>query len=98
MKFGKVIGQIISTQKTGKTEGLRLAVVRYLNDDLEETPYTAACIDTVQAGDGDIVLLCASSSARMTKTTRYVCTDNTIVAIVDVVSSNRKNLYTKSDN
>ena len=97
MKFGKVIGQIISTQKTGNVGGLKLSVVRYLNEKLEETPYTAACIDSVQANTGDVVLLCFSSSARMTKTTRYVCTDNTIVAIVDTISSGQTDWYKKSE-
>lgn len=97
MKFGKVIGQIISTQKEGNVDGLKLLVVRYLNEKLEEHSKTAACVDTVQANPGDIVLLCSSSSARMTKLTRYVCTDNTIVAIVDTISSGKKDTYSSND-
>lgn len=95
MKFGKVIGQIISTRKAGNVEGLKLLVVHYLDEKLRETQKTAACIDTVKAKQGDIVLLCSSSSARMTKLTRHVCTDNTIVGIVDSISSNKKDWYKK---
>jgi len=98
MKFGKVIGQIISTRKEGNVDGLKLLVVKYLNEKLEETKKSAACVDTVKAKEGDIVLLCSSSSARMTKMTRYVCTDNTIVAIVDTVSSGKKDTYSSNEN
>lgn len=95
MKFGKVIGQIISTQKVGNVDGLKLLVVRYLDDKLQATQTTAACIDTVKAKPGDIVLLCSSSSARMTKLTHHVCTDNTIVGVVDSISSGKKDWYKK---
>jgi microcompartment protein CcmK/EutM len=50
----------------------------------------------VNAGSGDLVLLCASSSARMTDMTREAATDNTIVGIVDAIASGHTPLYTKS--
>ena len=95
MKFGKVIGQVISTRKEGRVTGLKILVVEYLTDKLISTGKTAACIDTVQAGNEDIVLLCSSSSARLTKMTKGVCTDNTIVGIVDTLSGGNKIIYSK---
>jgi microcompartment protein CcmK/EutM len=96
MKIGKVIGKIVSTKKEGKVEGLPLLVVSYLDANLADTGKTAACVDTVNAGPGDVVLLCASSSARMTPKTKDVATDNTIVGIVDSVSAESAFLYRKS--
>ncbi len=96
MKLGRVIGKVVSTRKEGNVDGLRILVVQYLDERLTDTGKTAACIDTVNSGDGDVVLLCSSSSARLTSTTRNVCTDNTIVGIVDAVSSGKKNVYKKS--
>ena len=96
MKIGKIIGKVVSTRKEGNVEGLPILVVSYLDESLSETGKTAACIDTVNAGDGDVVLLCASSSARMTSKTTNVATDNTIVGIVDSVSVGSKYIYTKS--
>ncbi len=93
MKFGKVIGQVVSTRKTGKTGGMRLLVVRTLDADLKPTPKTDTCADTVNAGVGDIVLTCSSSSARSTRQTKDACVDNTIVAIVETVSVNRTDVY-----
>ncbi len=96
MKLGIVIGKVISTRKNGNVEGLKILVVNYLNENMESTNTTAACIDTVNAGEGDIVLLCSSSSARLTAMTKNVATDNTIVGIVDSVSSGNKYLYRKN--
>ncbi len=96
MKLGRVIGQIVSTRKEGNVDGLPLLVVKYLDENLGDQPRSAACVDTVSASDGDIVLLCMSSSARMTKYTRNVCTDNTIVGIVDIISTGGEDWYKKN--
>ena len=98
MKLGIVIGKVVSTRKEGKMDGLKILVVSYLNEEMQDTNKTAACIDTVNAGEGDIVLLCSSSSARMTATTKNVATDNTIVGIVDSVASGNKYIYRKNKN
>lgn len=96
MKIGRVIGKVVSTKKEGNVEGLPILVVSYLDDTLSDTGKTAACIDTVNAGDGDVVLLCSSSSARMTSKTTNVATDNTVVGIVDSVSAGSTYIYRKS--
>ena len=95
MILGKVIGQVVATRKEGNMTGLKLSVVRYLDERLQETQKTAVSIDTVKTSPGDIVLLCTSSSARMTKVTRDVGTDSTIIAIVDSISTGKQNWYKK---
>ncbi len=96
MKLGMVIGNVVSARKVGNNEGLKMLVVSYLNEDLVDTKRTAVCIDTVNAGTGDVVLLCSSSSARMTSMTRRVVTDNTIVGIVDAISAGTMYTYRKN--
>jgi microcompartment protein CcmK/EutM len=91
--FAKVIGNVVSTQKTGHLDGLPLMVVRFLDERLEPSSRTAVAVDTVSAKPDDLVLLCSSSSARMTVKTRDVCTDLTIVGIVDAVSMKKKDVY-----
>ena len=59
MKLGIVIGNVVSTRKVGSVGGLKMLVVSYLNDELVDTKKTAVCIDTVNAGSGDMVLLCS---------------------------------------
>jgi len=95
MKLGVVIGNVVSTRKVESVSGLKMLVVSYLNGDLVDTRKTAVCLDTVGAGSGDVVLLCSSSSARLTAATRNAVTDNTIVGIVEVISSGGKKTYSK---
>jgi microcompartment protein CcmK/EutM len=97
MQIGKIIGEVISTRKEGNVKGLKILVARYLDEEMRELQKTVACIDTVGAGVGEIVLLCSSSSARMTKMTKGVCTDNTVVGIVDTITNGKNSVYEKSD-
>jgi len=93
MQLGKVIGNVVSVKKVDNLTGLKLMVVDYLDEELNTKGKSIVCIDTVSAGKGDLVLLCSSSSARLTADTKNVCTDNTIVGIVDSVSADGKYIY-----
>lgn len=95
MQLGKVIGNVVSTVKTGKTEGLPLMIVQQLDEKLKPLAKYYVCTDTVNARHGEIVLTCSSSSARFTAQTRDVCTDHSIIAIVDTISSDKKDIYSK---
>ena len=95
MQFGKVIGNVISTCKTKCGVGLPLLVVQLLDERLQPVGKTIACSDAMNARQGDIVLTCGSSSARMTERTKNVCTDNAIVAIVEIISESKKDIYKK---
>ena len=95
MQFGKVIGNVVSTQKTGATEGIRLLVVEQLDENLNSKNKFYVCTDTVNSKPGDIALTCSSSSARRTSTIKGVCTDNSIFAVVEIISSKKIDLYNK---
>ncbi len=95
MQFGKVIGNVISTSKTKCGVGLPLLVIQLLDEKLRPHGKTIVCTDAMNARQGDIVLTCGSSSARMTEQTKSVCTDNTIVAIVEIVSKSKEDVYKK---
>jgi ethanolamine utilization protein EutN len=95
MKLGKVIGNVVSTVKTGKIHGLPLLVVQPLDENLKSTLKAVACTDTVNAKHGEIVLICSSSSSRFTRKTKGTCTDFSIVAIVDLISSGKQDIYVK---
>ena len=88
MKLGRVIGNVVAVRKAGQLEGHTLRVVSYLDENLMDTGKSTVCVDTVNANSGDIVMLCASSSARMTAATQDTATDQTIVGIVDVEMMN----------
>ncbi|MEG8946987.1 EutN/CcmL family microcompartment protein [Rosettibacter firmus] len=97
MKLGIVKGNIVSTRKNGNLKGLKLLIVSLLNEELKDTDKSVVCVDTVNAGEGDVVIICSSSSARMTELTKNVATDYSIVGIVDLVSVNNEFIYKKSN-
>lgn len=95
MQLARVIGSVVSVRKEPNLKGLALLVVEYIDEKMEKTNKTVVCTDTVSAGEGDIVLTCSSSSARLTNKTIDICTDNTIVGIVDSISKENKWMYKK---
>jgi ethanolamine utilization protein EutN len=95
VQLAKVIGIVVSTRKAGKLDGLPLFVVRHLDADLRPAARTEVAVDTVNANPGDVVLLCSSSSARMTAKTRDACADLATVGIADAVSLGKKDVTIK---
>jgi len=95
MQIGKVIGNVVSTIKTGKVKGIPLLLVNHLNENLEPTSKTYVCTDTVSAKMGETVLTCSSSSSRFTEKTRGTCTDHTIVAIIDIITAKKSDIFRK---
>jgi microcompartment protein CcmK/EutM len=93
MFFGKVIGRVVATKKENNLQSRRLLVVRLLDEQLVATKKEFVCVDSVSAKTGDIVITCASSSARLAKMTVGTCSDNTIVGIVERISSGRKDWF-----
>jgi microcompartment protein CcmK/EutM len=95
MKFAKVIGHAVATRKIENLNGLHLTVVRFLDHKLEPAAGTAVAVDTAGSRPDDVVLVCGSSSARMTSKTRNACADLSIVGIVDLVSHGKTDVYDK---
>lgn len=85
MRLGKVVGTVVATRKDPRLVGLKLLVVSTLTPELELEKAYEVAVDTVQAGFGEVVILCTGSSARMTERTKDAPVDATIVGIVDSV-------------
>ncbi len=95
MKLVRVVGTVVATQKQQKLEGRKLLVVEDV--DVAAKPkgtYTVA-VDTVGVGIGEVVLIVAGSSARMTELTRDCPVDATIVGVVDEVEVQGKVTFKK---
>jgi microcompartment protein CcmK/EutM len=92
MFIAKVTGSVIATQKVASMTGHKLLTVEPLRvdpaarDRLIGTGRTFVCVDTVGAGQGQMVLIVQGSSARLTPETEKLPTDATIIGIVDTVS------------
>lgn len=97
MTLGKVVGTVVATQKAQGLEGFKLLIVQALDlTAMTETSTFAVAVDAVGAGEGEVVLYCSGSSARMTEVTQERPVDAVIVAIVDSTEVNGKTVYNKS--
>ncbi len=83
MNLGRVVGTVVSTRKESSMDGLRLMLVRLLDESGGETGSQVVAADAVGAGPGENVLVASGSSARQTKATDKRPCDAVIMAIVD---------------
>lgn len=92
MFLGRVIGTVWSTKKDDKLVGAKFLIVRELDTDLNERERFVVAVDSVGAGDGEIVLVASGSSSRMTTFTKDKPVDAVIMAIVDKLDISVKEL------
>lgn len=83
MFLGKVIGTVWSTKKDENLVGSKLLIVKQLDLEFQEKNTFVVAVDSVGAGEGEIVLVATGSSARQTVITKNKPVDAVIMAIVD---------------
>ncbi len=83
MFLGKVIGTVWATRKDEELVGMKFQIVKHVGIDYNVKETFVVAVDTVQAGVGDIVLVCSGSSARQTAVTKNKPVDAVIMAVVD---------------
>lgn len=91
MFLAKVTGSLVSTQKVSSLCGQKLLVVEPVRldpnkrTDLISAGRTFVAVDTLGAGEGEMVLITQGSSARLTPETKDLPIDTVIIGIVDRV-------------
>jgi microcompartment protein CcmK/EutM len=83
MILGKVVGTVWATRKDEELVGMKFQIVKHVDLDYKLKDTFVVAVDTVQAGVGDIVLMCSGSSARQTALTKNKPVDAVIMAVVD---------------
>jgi len=83
MLLGRVAGTLVASRKDGSLSGQKFLVIRELSIDGKETGGHVVAVDSVGAGEGEVVLWASGSSARQTELTRDRPCDAVIMAIVD---------------
>jgi microcompartment protein CcmK/EutM len=83
MQLARVMGSVVATRKEASIQGLKLLVVRPLDEEGRETGNALVAADAVGAGVEEVVLIAAGSSARQTQMTDKRPVDAVIMAIVD---------------
>lgn len=101
MFLARVTGTLVATQKVGAMVGHKLLTVEpYRLDpetrsELKGTGRTFVAVDTVGAGEGELVLIVQGSSARLTPETKNLPVDTVVIAIVDQVHVKDACVYSK---
>jgi ethanolamine utilization protein EutN len=99
MFMGRITGSLVATQKVKSMVGQKLLVVEPLRvnekdqSDLAPTGRTFVAVDTVGAGQGEIVLCVQGSSARFTPETKDLPVDAAVIGIVDQVAVGSKTVF-----
>ncbi len=100
--MAEVIGQVVATKKDDSMLGRKLLLVRpKLVDESDPSRFrdgvnTIVAVDTVGAGEGELVMFCQGSSARQAGGLKTIPVDAAVVAIVDSVDVLGKKVYSSS--
>jgi ethanolamine utilization protein EutN len=101
MFIARVTGSVVATHKVEAMVGHKLLVVEPYRLDadtrarLVTTGRTFVAVDTVGAGEGEMVLITQGSSARMTPDTKELPIDAVIIGIVDSVHVDQKEVLSR---
>lgn len=96
MIIGRVLGNVVCTQKNNRLDGVKFLIVQPIDlTTLKLEGKTLVAIDTVGAGEGEIVMLVSGSSARQTEKTNNTPTDASIIAILDTIEIDGKTTFRK---
>jgi microcompartment protein CcmK/EutM len=86
MLLAKVVGTVVSSQKSENLEGLKFLLLEKIDPlTLKGTNEFVVSADSVGAGVGEVVFYVSGSSARFTKATEGKPADSAIIAIVDFI-------------
>lgn len=87
MLLARVIGNVVATQKNQRYEGARIMLCRQITPAGEDMDYTCLALDSVSAGEGDIVIIVQEGWGASTASTGKAgaAIDSAIVGVVDYV-------------
>ncbi|MBM3878924.1 MAG: ethanolamine utilization protein EutN [Verrucomicrobia bacterium] len=99
MFLAKVEGAVVATKKDAHMGGRKLLLLRpMLVDEQDPTQFrrgvnTIVAVDSVGAGQGELVLFCQGSSARLAPGLKDAPVDAVVIGIVDTVDVLGKTIY-----
>ena len=90
MLLARVIGNVVATHKNQRYEGSRIMLCRQITPEGEDMEYTCLALDSVDSGEGDIVIIAQEGWSASTADTGKpgAAIDSAIVGVVDRVDLN----------
>jgi carbon dioxide concentrating mechanism protein CcmL len=97
MQIAKVKGTVVSTQKEPSLRGCKFLLLQLLDEEGRQLPEYEVAGDTVGAGVDEWVLVSRGSAARQVPGSEHRPLDALVVAIIDTVTVENRQLYSKKD-
>jgi ethanolamine utilization protein EutN len=85
MILARVVGTVVATRKDPRLEGKKLLILKPVSPEGKDEAGYLISVDTVSAGNRELVISVSGSSARMAEGCKDRPVDNAIVGIVDSV-------------
>ena len=87
MILARVIGNVVATQKNPRYQNARIMLVQPINPDGSTRGATLLALDSVDAGEGDIVIVVQEGWSASTAATgeQGAAIDSAIVGVVDEI-------------
>ncbi len=96
MILGRVIGTLVANRKDSGLSGQKLLLVKNVRVTGEDGSGFVVAVDSVGAGEGEMVLYASGSSARQTEATHQKPCDAVVMAIVDSWEVGGEVIYRKT--
>ncbi len=99
MILARVEGSVVATKKHGRMTGSKFLLVRPIvvdsaaDKELRAGSNTLVTVDTLGAGEGDLVLVVQGSSARLGVESKDTPVDAVVVGIIDTVEIGKRTLF-----
>ncbi len=97
MKFARVIGTVVATQKDQGIANRKLLLIQPLDDDFRPSGGYLVAVDAVGSGIGELIMYASGSSARQTSVTQNTPCDCVIMAIIDQVERGGRIIFDKAN-
>jgi microcompartment protein CcmK/EutM len=95
MYIARVVGLVVSTMKYETLTSSKLLIVRETDVSGKVIGTPRVAVDTVNAGEGDVVLVAEGSAARQTEMTRDRPVDHVIMGVIDTLMADGEITFRK---
>ena len=87
MLFARVIGNVVATQKNQRYEGTRVMLCRQITPTGDDMEYTCIALDSVNSGEGDIVVIAQEGWSASTAATGRAVPRSTLRSSASLTTS-----------